>query len=197
MEKGDFTHCKTLPEFYDEITEFLKGAHGKNYVANHAALNRCIDDVGKGCVVKEIGVNQGSSLAAMVLNPNTSRSMGIDILPKNIAPYHRLFDEYCKSVGSTWALYGGDSLKTPAIDVPCDVLHIDGQHRFDYVYNELTIYSKNVSSYMVLHDTAHPKNPGVFKALNRFLEEDRDFVWVVHEDCTEYPGHTVLRRNQK
>jgi hypothetical protein len=38
MIKGDFTHCTSLQQFYDEIVTVQKEAHGELYTSHHADL---------------------------------------------------------------------------------------------------------------------------------------------------------------
>ena len=65
--KHDITYVKDIKEFYKEITKSQQGSHGKEYMHHHNALVKCAKE---SETIKELGVCQGATLAAMLMtNP--------------------------------------------------------------------------------------------------------------------------------
>ena len=102
MIKPDLSHCKDLKEFYKEICREQAEAHGEEYIAHHKALIKCVKDPDVN-MVKELGVCQGGTLAAMMLQ-NPYQLTGYDIAPDYYAPYAHLFEEYAKKRGIVYNL---------------------------------------------------------------------------------------------
>ena len=99
MIKPDLSHCKDLKEFYKEICREQAEAHGKEYIAHHKALIKCVKDPDVN-MVKELGVCQGGTLAAMMLQ-NPYQLTGYDIAPDIMHHMHT----YLKSTQKSKVLY--------------------------------------------------------------------------------------------
>lgn len=108
--------------------------------------------------------------------------------------------------GSKWEFNLGDSRLA---DIPeCDMLFIDGEHRYETVAKELQQHTK-VSKYIVLHDTEayaeegemcvgpyHSRRggfKGIMPAVQEFLSANRQ--WRKQRHYTNNNGLTILRRD--
>lgn len=94
-----------------------------------------------------------------------------------------------------------------------DLLFIDTLHTYEQLYKELTLHSKNVSKYIILHDTVtygyvdeivyehaskyitkQENKHGLVPALNDFLITEDGKNWVIHQTFNNNNGLTILRR---
>ena len=92
---------------------------------------------------------------------------------------------------------------------PTELLFIDTWHAYKQLKKELILHSKNVSKYIILHDTTsyefHDEKSyemwgeewkaegiGLWKAIEEFLNGNNN--WVLHERFTNNNGLTILKR---
>lgn len=149
MIKGNFTHCTTLQQFYDEIVAVQNAAHGNSYTAHHTDLISLMSD----CVsYKELGVNQGATAAAVMLQaPKYIELIDIDL--SNFNDYKHLFEQFAednnvymstKEIGST-----DHNLQI----TECDMLFVDSLHDMHHIERELKLHGPKTNKYIVIHDT--------------------------------------------
>ena len=171
------SHVKTLEEFYQEICKQQSEAHGEEYIAHHKALKKCVQDPDVN-IVKEIGVCQGGTLAAMMIeNPKVLH--GYDVARYYYDPYAHLFDDYAKENNIDFSYKEISSLDDRTV-YDCDLLHIDSLHQPSHLMNELKLHGPTVKKYIVFHDTANFKtSAGLFKVIAKYItevEQDRKSV---------------------
>ena len=149
MIKGDFSHCTTLQQFYDDIVAVQKEAHGQLYTAHHADL---IDLMLQCKSYKELGVNQGATAAAILLQAPKYIEL-VDITLTNFNESRHLFEQLAqdndvllsiKEIGST----------DPELEITeCDLLFVDSLHHAWHVEQELELHAPKTNRYIVIHDT--------------------------------------------
>ena len=188
------THVKTLEEFYKEICQQQSDAHGKEYIAHHKALVNCVNNPDVN-IVKELGVCQGGTLAAMMLeHPKVIR--GYDIATYYYNPYKKLFENYAKEHNIDFKYIGMSSLVTNSV-YECDLLHIDSLHEPDHLMQELRLHAPTVSKYIVLHDTANFKtSAGLFKVIAKYITEVEQ-SWKIVDHYIHRVGYTVIQREER
>lgn len=71
-----------------------------------------------------------------------------------------------------------------------DLLFIDTEHTYEQALCEMILHSKNVSKYIVLHDTGWEN--GVKEAVHDFIKINSN--WCVHKVYHNNNGLTILRR---
>lgn len=189
MIKPDLTYCKDIHEFYSEIKRLQAGQHGEEYIAHHKALI----EKAKDCkVIKEIGVCQGGTLAALLLT-NPEKLIGIDISPKYFEPYQKHFYQYSKENNIDFEFIAGDS-HNPKLSSEVDLLHIDSLHRPDHLMKELIIHAPKVKKYIVFHDTANYKtSSGLFVTIAKYITEIEQ-EWRIVDHYIHRVGYTVIER---
>ena len=194
MIKPDMTYVKDLPEFYEEIKRLQSGAHTKEYIEHHKALKKCVNDPDVN-IVKEIGVCQGGTLAAMMMEkPKVLR--GYDIAAYYYDPYAHLFLDYAKEHGIDFSYQEMSSLdKRTAYE--CDLLHIDSLHQPDHLMKELKLHGPTVRKYIVFHDTANFKtSSGLFKTIAEYITEVEQ-SWKIVDHYIHRVGYTVIQREER
>lgn len=189
MIKPDMTHVKTLEEFYEEIKTQQAGAHGEEYIQHHKAIIK----YAKECeTIKEIGVCQGGTFAAMMLQ-HPKKLIGLDILPEYFYPYKPLFDTYAQENNLDYEYIVGDSLNHRIIH-KVDMLHIDSLHKPEHLIKELRIHARHVNKYIVFHDTANfATTRGLFPVIAKYITEE-DQSWQVVDHYIHRVGYTVIKK---
>ena len=189
MIKPDITHVKDIHEFYRTLKSAQEREHGRTYTGHHDALIKCA----KECeVIKEIGVCQGGTLAALLLT-NPKKLTGIDIEPKYFNPYKHHFEKYAKENGIDFEYRVIDSHDEESVS-ECDMLHIDSLHRPDHLMGELKRHAKHVRKYIVFHDTANARSSfGLFKTIAEYITF-KEQQWSVVDHFIHNVGYTVIKR---
>lgn len=149
MIKADLSHCTTLQQFYDEIVAAQKEAHGEDYTSHHADLISLMKDCSS---YKELGVNQGATAAAVLLQAPKYVEL-IDINLDNFNEYRALFEQFAQENDvylSTIKLSSTD----PNLKITeCDMLFVDSLHDISHIEQELKLHSPKTNKYIVIHDT--------------------------------------------
>ena len=192
MIKPDMTHVKSLEEFYEEIKIQQAGAHGIEYIQHHKAIIK----YAKECeTIKEIGVCQGGTFAAMMLQ-HPKKLIGMDIMPKYFTPYQHLFDTYAQENNLDYEYIVGNSLNHMIIH-KVDMLHIDSLHKPDHLLQELRIHARHVNKYIVFHDTANFKGSrGLLPVIAKYITEE-DQTWTIVDHYIQRVGYTVIKKTQR
>ena len=194
MIKPDMTYVKSLPEFYEEIKRLQSGANSKEYIEHHKAVKKCVQDPDVN-IVKEIGVCQGGTLAAMMIeNPKVLH--GYDIARYYYDPYAHLFDDYAKENNIDFSYKEISSLDDRTV-YDCDLLHIDSLHQPSHLMNELKLHGPTVKKYIVFHDTANFKtSAGLFKVIAKYITEVEQ-SWKIVDHYIHRVGYTVIQREER
>lgn len=185
MIKGDFSHCTTLQQFYDDIVAVQKEAHGQLYTSHHTDLINLMLECRS---YKELGVNQGATAAAVLLQAPKYIEL-IDITLTNFDEYRHLFEQFAqdndvllsiKQIGST----------DPKLDITeCDLLFVDSLHHAWHVEQELQLHAPKTNKYIVIHDTGdRPINHAV--ALNALMP----MGWKEVKHDMRGHGHSIFKR---
>jgi len=190
MIKPDITYCTSLEEFYKEIVRIQQETHGDYYTKHHDALTLLSQECE---TIKELGVCQGGTLAALMLSNPQKKITGIDYDPKYFMPYKRLFIDYAEKHSIDFDFIEGDSLdKKLASKV--DLLHIDTLHTEKHLLQELKIHAPLVKKYIVFHDTCNAKgSTGLLLAIARYITEV-DQSWQIIDHFIHNVGYTVIKR---
>lgn len=144
--------------------------------------------------VTEIGVNIGNSTRGFMAG-RPKRMVGIDI--KYFGKDTQRIKDLASNNGIDYKYIVADSL---SIEIePTDLLFLDGNHSYDYVFQELVKHSLNVSKWIFLHDiTAEGrmspvgKPYAVLKATYAFLEINNK--WKVKLKDERHAGLMILER---
>lgn len=198
MISGNFKHCGSVEQFNKEIVTLLQLHHGKEYTLNHDELNNLIDELNgdkkySSVAVKEIGVNQGGSLSSILLNPGADLIIGIDNVPENFYPYEKLFIDFAKDEYKKFSFQGISSLNQKAIDIKCDILHIDSLHEYEHLKKELLTHAPNTSKYILIHDTKLYSKQ--VKAIHEFIKAYPE--WKIKKVNKQSVGYHVLEKESK
>ena len=182
------THTTTLEEFYNDLRNAQEdpAGHGDNYCAVHDALTALMKDCES---YKELGVKQGTTLAAVMLcNPKSI--IAIDKSLKDYKPYKKLFDTYAVKNDVQFNIKETDSCSFIATSESCDLLFIDTWHVYSQLKKELNAHYSFVNKYIVMHDTLAKKE--LRKAINEFLNKHTD--WKIKEQNEQNVGYTTLEK---
>jgi hypothetical protein len=160
--------------------------------------------------VSEMGVRYACSTWAFIEGkPKKLKSYDIDYTP--FRPSEDLIKEMCDKFDIDFKFILCDSLKVEIENT--DLLFIDTLHTYDQLTGELTLHSKNVNKWIILHDTTlfgdrdeyiyehasdliknkEKSKEGLNNAINDFISKNQD--WTVKEVYTNCNGLTVLERN--
>jgi hypothetical protein len=158
MIKGDFTHCTSLQQFYDEIVTVQKEAHGELYTSHHADL---IDLMSQCKTYKELGVNQGATAAAVLLQVPKSIEL-IDIVLTNFDENRHLFEQFAQDNDVVMSVNQIGSTDPKLKITECDLLFVDSLHDSHHVRQELLLHGPKTNKFIVIHDTGdRPMNHAV------------------------------------
>ena len=158
--------------------------------------------------ITEMGVRWVSSTWAFLYS-NPKKLISYDIVKNNnINEVINLSNYY----NINFIFYEQDVLK---IEIePTELLFIDTLHTYNQLIKELNLHSKNVSKYIILHDTTtfgfvdekvynhasdivknEPKEKqGLMLAVNEFLETELGNNWVIYKKFDNNNGLTILKR---
>ena len=158
--------------------------------------------------ITEMGVRWVSSTWAFLYS-NPKKLISYDIVKNNnINEVINLSNYY----NINFIFYEQDVLK---IEIePTELLFIDTLHTYNQLIKELDLHSKNVSKYIILHDTTtfgfvdekvynhasdivknEPKEKqGLMLAVNEFLETELGNNWVIYKKFDNNNGLTILKR---
>jgi len=144
----------------------------------------------KVCRVTEFGVREGNSTIALA-SARPVRMTSYDINPMN-KDLEKLLTN-----NTNFQFVLGDSTK---VDIePTDLLFIDTLHTYDQLLVELFRHHRNVSKYIVLHDTVsfgeigENGGQGLKEAIKEFICGNPS-QWQIKEEFTNNNGLTVLER---
>ena len=182
----------SLEEYHQLLSNELKLHHGKEYLANHDALTNLIHDNPECQVVKEMGVCQGGTLAAILL-AEPKKVIALDHIERYIEPNKHLFDQFAEHNGIDLQWTFGDSLNPNNVD-ECDILHIDTTHEPKHLEQELMLHARSVRRFIVFHDTCdYGKYSGLLPVIAKYITL-YDQNWKIVEHYIHRVGYTVIER---
>ena len=195
MIKPDVTdQVDNLKEVYDTLSQMQAAAHFAEYIEHHKALLKCANDPDVK-VIKELGVCQGVTLAAMLMT-NPEKITGIDIAPHYYEPYKKHFEDYATENNIDFEYITGSS-HDPNLVSPCDLMHIDSLHNPNHLAKELKLHAPHVKKYIVFHDTANFKgSKGLLVAIAHYITFE-DQSWRIIDHYPHRVGYTVIERVER
>lgn len=175
---------KSLQEYYDRVYDLQTEAHKTDYMLVHAEIK----DKLQGCdSYTELGVNQGATLAAAMLeNPKVVRAYDISLMPYNKAKHH--FDKYSSDHSIDFNVIEGDTLKCALDSV--DVMYIDTLHRYEHLVKELALHGDKANKYIIFHDT-HAQQ-GLKRAVQEYVKKNPQ--WTIVTDCKVNVGFMTIAK---
>jgi hypothetical protein len=94
-----------------------------------------------------------------------------------------------------WQFHQGDSHAIDFKVEPCDLLFIDGCHKYDSVKADLR-QAAQTARFIIMHDTSEERDKvygdGVCRAMREFLKENP--IWEIVERHINCNGLTVMER---
>lgn len=185
----DCTSAKNLQEFVEIYKEKLGGGgfyHHPNLVKY---ASKCTS-------IKELGVNQGMSLALMTLTTNKTKVCGVDV-NRNVGPYLPLFEKYAEENSIDFSFIQASSADRVTAQGEYEMLHIDSLHNPAHLQKELLLHAPKITKYIAFHDTADFKRSfGLFPVIAKYITEI-DQNWVIVEHNNYRVGYTVIARRDK
>ena len=176
-----------LMEYYRKLYDLHAGAHKKEYMLVHDEIKKYLVNCDS---YTEMGINQGATLAAAVLeNPKTVRAYDIGLKWYNEARH--LFDKYASENKIDLEVFEISTLDC-VID-ETDLLYIDTMHKYDHLKEELSLHGNKVKKYMIFHDT------NAVAALRKAVEEyvAENLEWKIITDCKINVGFMTIKRTQQ
>lgn len=161
--------------------------------------------------VTEMGVRFACSTWSF-LEAKPEKITCYDIKYDYFKPSEDLINKMCEKYKISFEFLTGDTLNIEIENT--DLLFIDTLHTYDQLTGELTLHSKNVNKWIILHDTTlfgdrdeyiyehasdliknkEKSKEGLNNAINDFISKNQD--WIVKEVYTNCNGLTVLERNK-
>jgi hypothetical protein len=172
----------TLQEYYDSVYELQSTAHKPDYMLVHAEIKEKMKECDS---YTELGVNQGATLAAAMLeNPKIVRAYDISLMPYNKAKHH--FESYAADYSINYNVVEGDTLTSTLEQV--DLLYIDTLHRYDHLTKELALHGNKANKYIIFHDTQAQR--GLKQAVQEYVQKNPE--WTIVTDCQDNVGFMTI-----
>ena len=173
-----------LPEYYKKLCDLHTGAHKPEYILVHEEIRQRL----VGCEsYTEMGVNQGGTLAAAILqHPTHVRAYDFRLLP--YLPAQHIFDKYTTDNNIDYKITEEDTRECTIEET--DVLYIDTAHLYEQLTDELSLHADKVRKYIICHDTH--SEPELKKAVKEFVANNDK--WTIVTDCTINVGFMTLER---
>jgi len=189
MRSGSI-EATVLSEYYQKLCSLQingcnnREGHGEDYILVHNELKRLI----KLCdSYTEFGINQGATLAAVVLeNPKIVKAYDIKLDWYNKAK--SIFENYASENNIEYEVFQDNTL-TCNISTT-DLLYIDTTHLYSHLTEELNRHGHMVREYIVFHDTAAQEElNGVVK---EYVVKNKE--WSIITDCKINVGFMTIKR---
>ena len=173
-----------LPEYYEKLCDLHTKHHKPEYILVHDEIRQRL----VGCEsYTEMGVNQGATLAAAMLQHiSCIRAYDFRLLP--YLPAQHIFKEYATTHSIDYDIFEIDTRKC-SID-RTDVLYIDTAHLYEQLSEELRLHADKAQKYIICHDTH--SEPDLKKAVNEFVANNTN--WSIVTDCTINVGFMTIKR---
>lgn len=196
MRDTDYSEAKTL----DDIFEINRKEWDKPLQDRNELL---MDLASKSESICELGINQGTSFALMMLQ-KPKLCVGVDIHlwkwrfgNQGIPPLAPLAEKFAAENGMELKMHEGSSIAKKAVH-KVDMLHIDSLHKPTHLENELRMHATAIKKYIVFHDTKLDNREtggeyAMWKVVEKFLEDNDQ--WELIEHYTEgKAGHAAIKR---
>ena len=195
MRHTNYSKAETL----EEVHEINKSTWGYNLTERYNDLMDCA----KECeTIKELGINQGSSLDALLMC-KPKHITGIDITlsawkngSNDGGPgLEERAIKYCEKNNIKL-----ETMECSSIDPKCasevDMLHIDSLHNAGHLAQELQLHGPLVKKYIVFHDTA-VNNYELYNEVKRWISNNPGWAEKKHYHISpdgRCVGHLVIEK---
>lgn len=173
---------KTFEEVYQIVEE---SASAEAFNKDEAkALYEILREQQDHAVWVEIGVQFGrsTSIFAEFVKEKQASFIAIDAWGEDVSNEARNHVyEQIKKYGWEFNMIEGKSVDIGRISTGLiDVLHIDGDHTFEGVSNDIKVWVPKVrpGGYILFDDYGHDSLPDVYKAVQQFLIPQEDIVYI-------------------
>ena len=196
MRHTDYSKAKTL----EEVHEINKSTWGYNLTQRFKDLMDCA----KECdTIKELGINQGTSLTAMLMC-KPKHIIGIDIQLKawkygsdeGGPGLEKRAIKYCEENNIKLETMECSSTNPKCVS-EVDMLHIDSLHTAYHLEQELLLHGNSVKKYMVFHDTA-VHNYRLYNVVKKWMSDNPGWAEIRHYHLSPQPkgtvGHLVIKK---
>jgi hypothetical protein len=186
MISGDFSYCKNLTEFYQDISALHNKEHGKDYCKVHDEIASLVS--GKRYI--ELGVNQGATLAAALLGGAKSvRAYDINI--NRFDPQRKLFEDFAKDQEIDFVCKKASSLDHSIVE-ECDILYIDTLHVWKQLSKEIQLWWKS-AEIIICHDTN--AKPDLRAGIDKTIKMNPYLTLIEHNK--DNVGYSVIKNELK
>lgn len=193
MKHTNYSEAETLEQAH-QINESSWG------VNNSKRYNDLMYYASQCDSVMELGVHQGSSLAAILMT-KPRKVIGVDInlnLWKNGSEtagpgLQQRAERFAEENHIELEVLGCSSIN-PICKRQVEMLHIDSLHDSSHLRKELNLHADNVSKYIMFHDTAVSNNMLYNTVMEYIKDTGNKWNEVLHYDKNNTVGHLVIER---
>jgi hypothetical protein len=184
MIHPDFSHCRTLQEFYDQACDQFTAEYGEHFVLYWQHIRQLAQYCDS---YKELGAFQGvSAAAAMLGNPGMRYIELIDVTFERLIPHQQVFKDFSGELK-----LNQNSSVNPNIPVTLvDMMLVDSLHNAKHVTQELRLHAPQVKKYIVFHDAKHPS---IKEVIDRFVAKNKEWQYLIYDDRSF--GYAVIEKN--
>jgi len=173
---------------------FLKMMSGQHDISEHLGLLKGLASDPEVRRVVEIGFRTGVSATALLAAGNLVTCYDIESCTASV--------KKLRAIASNFQFIKADSLK---VTIPlCELLHIDGEHTYRQLSQELRRHSPRVSKWIAMHDTEtfalkgkDDSTPGLHAAIHEFLRTEEGLKWKILLSLRNNNGMTVIERTRQ
>jgi len=184
MQPWDYSKAKDI----DDVITIIEGLCNESLKARYDDL---FEYAAQCETAMEFGINQGSSLAAILrAGPKTVIGVDVELKPYNIGGLKPIMEEYAKKEDINLKIVKGDSTKIAPANV--EFLHIDSLHSPKHLEKELKIHAPFVSKYIMFHDIKQ-KDYELMKVIEKYVSNNPEWAVIVKYEVGKC-GHAVIKR---
>ena len=192
MKQQNFNDVVRLQDVYDITKKECDNGKGHTWARNLDLMNFASNSES----IMELGVNQGTSLALMMLQ-NPKKIIGVDIDLNNwnvgagFKPLAPIAKKYADENNIDLEMIQTDSTD-PVSTRNVDMLHIDSLHDPNHLNEELILHNQYIKKYIAFHDIKQG-DWALWKVIEKFLKNMTE--WKLKVKYNEGKcGHAVIER---
>lgn len=180
--------CNNLKEYSDTLYDAQVAFHGVDYMLVHDELKRVAEQCES---YTEFGVNQGTTLATVMLTNTVKKIRAVDIKLAAYNPAKPFFEQYAKDNSIDYSITEASTLDI-SIE-PTDMLYIDTVHNCNHLMKEINKHINRVHKYVIFHDTEISQGPQKLSVcIKQFVSTHPE--WEVVTDCVIDVGFMTIKR---
>jgi len=178
----------SLEEYSKTLYDAQAEAHGDDYMLVHDEIRKYVSECDS---YTELGVNQGTTLATVILE-GIKKVRAYDIKLDAYNPAKKFFEAYTNDNGIDYKIFEENTHKC-VID-KTDLMFIDTVHRYPHLTKELRLHGHKVQKYIVFHDTEISQGkPSLRIAVQEYVTKNPE--WEIITDCKVDVGFMTIKRN--